>query len=172
MYFNARILIPKIDLFMLLVLILFVVETWLGDDIADSEISILYYNVTRLDRNRYGGGIIFYIRCDLHSEIVLKQPYDLEFLLLSISNPKFFNEVHVGLFYRPPNSPSNSLELLYNCIRGVSVNIFSNFVLLGDFNVNIKNPSLIFCLVFLSLKQSRKILIQVFKAAHHSSIWL
>ena len=129
MYFNAKSLIPKIDELRLICAtssphIICVVETWLGDNISDSEISILDYNVTRLDRNRHGGGIIFYIRADLHSEIVLKQPYDLEFLLLSISNLKLSNKVHVGLFYRPPNSPPNSLELLYNCFQGVSVNIF------------------------------------------------
>ena len=124
-------MIPKIDELRLICAtssphIICVVEAWLGDDISDNEISILDYNVTRLDRNRHGGGIIFYTRSDLHSEIVLKQPYDLEFLLLSISNPNFSNKVHVGLFYRPPNSPSNSLELLYNCFQSVSVNIFSN----------------------------------------------
>ena len=61
-----------------------VVETWLGDEISDCEISITDYNVARLDRNRHGGGIAFYIRSDLHSEIVRKQPYDLEFMLISI----------------------------------------------------------------------------------------
>ena len=88
------------------------VETWLGDEISDSEIAINDYNVTRLDRNRHGGGIAFYIRSDLHSEIVLRQPYDLEFMLLSFANLKFSYKVHVGLFYRPPNSPSNTLEFL------------------------------------------------------------
>ena len=146
MYFNVRSLIPKIDELRLICAtnsphIVCVVETWLGDEISDCEISITDYNVTRLDRNRHGGGIAFYIRSDLHSEIVLKQPYDLEFMLLSIVNLKFSNKIHVGLFYRPPNSPTNTLEFLYDCLQGVSVHIFSNFVLLGDFNVNLKNPS-------------------------------
>ena len=68
------------------------VETWLGDDITDGEISISDYNVTRLDRNRHGGGIAFYIRSDLHSEIILKQPYDLEFLLLLLLMQNFLTE--------------------------------------------------------------------------------
>ena len=156
MYFNARSLIPKIDELRLICAassphIVCVVETWLGDEISDSEISINDYNVTRLDRNRHGGGIAFYIRSDLHSEIVLKQPYDLEFMLLSIVNLKFSNKVHVGLFYRPPNSPSNTLEFLYNCLQGVSVNIFSNFVLLGDLMLMLKihpTPFFLICVIY------------------------
>ena len=70
MYFNARSLIPKIDELRLICAtnsphIVCVVETWLGDEVSDSEISIIDYYVTRLDRNRHGGGIAFYIRSDL-----------------------------------------------------------------------------------------------------------
>ena len=48
-----------------------VVETWLRDEIPDSEIFITDYNVTRLDRNWHGGGILFYVRSNLYSKIVI-----------------------------------------------------------------------------------------------------
>ena len=107
MYFNTRSLIPKLDELRLICAtssphIVCVVETWLGREISDSEIAINDYNITRLDRNRHGGGIAFYIRSDLHSEIVLKQPYDLEFILLSVVNLKSSYKVHLGLFLSSP----------------------------------------------------------------------
>ena len=35
-----------------------VVETWLGEEITDSEISLPDYQLYRLDRNRHGGGVL------------------------------------------------------------------------------------------------------------------
>ena len=35
-----------------------IVETWLGSDVLDSEICIPDYELTRLDRDRQGGGVI------------------------------------------------------------------------------------------------------------------
>ena len=130
---------------------------------SDSEITIYDYNVTRLDRNRHGGGIAFYIRSDLHSEIVLKQPYDLEFMLLSIVNFKFSYKIHVGLFYRPPSSPPNTLDFLYTCLQDVNVNVFSKFYFWGISMLMLKihpTPCLlicvIYCIVSLLLRQSKK----------------
>lgn len=38
-----------------------VVESWLGSEIDDSEVSIQGYNIVRLDRSRHGGGIVMYV---------------------------------------------------------------------------------------------------------------
>ena len=40
--------------------ILAVSETKLDNDIADVELCITEYNLVRLDRNCYGGGVLFY----------------------------------------------------------------------------------------------------------------
>ena len=37
-----------------------ITETWLDDDISDSELFIPGYVTVRLDRSRHGGGIIMY----------------------------------------------------------------------------------------------------------------
>lgn len=73
MYFmiNARSLPPKIDELHALVTVeqpqvICIVESWLADDIADNEISIVGYQVFRLDRNRQGGGVLTYV----HDSIV------------------------------------------------------------------------------------------------------
>ena len=38
-----------------------VVETWLSEEVGDQEISLSEYQVTHLDRNRHGGGIVIYV---------------------------------------------------------------------------------------------------------------
>ena len=58
-YFNVRSLCPKIDNLRLICASLCpgfvcVVETWLSDEIDDSEICIQGYTSVRLDRTRHG----------------------------------------------------------------------------------------------------------------------
>ena len=45
-------------------------------------------------------------------------------MLLSIVNLNSSYKIHVGLFYRPPNSPPNALEFLYNSLQDVNINVF------------------------------------------------
>ena len=73
-----------------------VVETWLDSEIADREIAIPDFSITRLDRNRHGGGIAFYTKSNLISQVIFKGPYDLEFLLFSVSSLKFSYKAHFG----------------------------------------------------------------------------
>ena len=47
----------------------------------------------------------------------------------------------IAAFYRPPNSPSSIFDTLSSFITSLSIPQFSNFILLGDFNVNLSNPS-------------------------------
>ena len=94
MYFNARSLIPKIDELKLICAssrpdVVCVVETWLSDEITDSEIAIPDFCITRLDRNRQGVGIAFYVRSNLNSQVLLQHPQDLEFVLFSVVNFNF-----------------------------------------------------------------------------------
>ena len=49
--------------------------------------------------------------------------------------------MHIGLFYRPPSSPYDIFDRLHSCLLDFNVSTFSNFVLVGDFNVNVSNPS-------------------------------
>ena len=41
-----------------------IVESWLSDEIIDCELSIENYTLTRLDRNRHGGGLLVYVIVD------------------------------------------------------------------------------------------------------------
>jgi len=143
LYYNARSLIPKIDeLSVLCALqnpgIVCVVETWLGPNVADSELSIPNYQVIRLDRNCHGGGVLMYVHNCLSYKVVLKGPDMLEFLVLTVSN--YFCKLCVGLFYRPPSSPVSVLENFCTVLERLDPSYFSNFVLLGDFNIDFYKP--------------------------------
>ena len=57
LYFNVRSLFPNLTICASLCPnFVCVVESWLGSEIDDSEISIQGYNIGRLDHSRHGGG--------------------------------------------------------------------------------------------------------------------
>ena len=90
LYFNARSLLPKLDELRLICTfknpdIVCVVESWLCCDISDSELSINGYCITRLDRNRHGGGILFFIKTIFHVNVLSYHPFNLELLILRIT---------------------------------------------------------------------------------------
>ena len=115
-----------------------IVETWLDNTISDDELCIDNYAIVRHDRNRHGGGLIYVINY-LSYNIVFPGSQDLELIVLSINSAP--SKVTLGLFYRPPNSPSPVLDdLLTVSYSHVDISVFSNFILLEDFNVNFLDP--------------------------------
>ena len=144
LYFNARSLLPKLDELRLICTfknpdIVCVVESWLCCDISDSELSINGYCITRLDRNRHGGGILFFIKSIFHVNVLSYHPFNLELLILRITG-SFSFKLSIGLFYRPPNSLCTIFDHLLLVLQSLDVRLFSNFVLIGDFNVNFSAP--------------------------------
>ena len=76
LYFNARSLLPKLDILRVLCAIhtsdcVCIVESWLNNYIKNSELCINGYDVVRLDRNRHGGGVLLYINSVLTHNIVV-----------------------------------------------------------------------------------------------------
>ena len=115
-----------------------IVETWLSTDILDSEVHLPVYHVHRLDRNRHSGGILVFVRDNFVTKLY-PSPNNLELLTLSVCNGN--NKVCISLFYRPPNSPSEVLENLFLYLQSFDTSQFSNYILLGDFNVNFCNTN-------------------------------
>ena len=79
LYLNARSLLSKLDELRVLCFvnkydIVCVVESWLSQDIPDSELTIPGYFVFRKDRNRHGGGILIFVRDSLSCTIVSTPP--------------------------------------------------------------------------------------------------
>ena len=143
MYFSAQSLLPKMDKLRALVDAQkpHIVETWLSPTICDNEVSLEGFQVLRLDRNRHGGGIIMLIHNSLVPKVVVAGPYNLELLIISVTNQVNTCKHHLGLFYRPPSSGVQCLDDLYNCLAGLDPLCFSSFVLIGDFNIDFCNHS-------------------------------
>ena len=74
-YYNARSLLPKLDELRAVTEaenldIVCIVETWLSNEISDSELTINNYQILRLDRDRHGGGVIMYIHSSLTPKVL------------------------------------------------------------------------------------------------------
>lgn len=144
LYFNARSLLPKIDELRALSLaqkphLICIVETWLDDNITDREIHIENYAIIRRDRNRQGGGVLVFANESLSYNVILSGLTELELIVINIKSS--ISPIVVGLFYRPPNAPVSIFDTLLNSLcMHVDVSFLSNFILLGDFNVNYCNP--------------------------------
>lgn len=108
------------------------------EDIADKELAIDTYHLVRLDRNRHGGGIVMYIKNNL-SFYVIKSVPELEFCTINIKC--FSGNTCIALAYRPPSAPPQYFDSLSNVLLDLNIHTFSNFVLIGDLNVDVSTTS-------------------------------
>ena len=88
LYFNVRSLLPKIDELRALSQVhkphlICITETWLDNQILDSEVCIDDYDIVRHDRNRQGGGVLIFVAQSLSYNVLVSGPSELE-LILSI----------------------------------------------------------------------------------------
>ena len=138
-------LVPKFDELSLLVEvhnpdIVSIVESWLCDDIPDAEIRIQGYNILRKDRNRHGGGVLMYIKDQFITEILPQHCVNnLEILPVVVRHSNF--KFCITAFYRPPSSPVSIFDILTSFLAFLDISQFSHFILLGDFNINLRNSS-------------------------------
>lgn len=149
LYYNARSLLPKLSELQLVAKtyspsIICVTESWLNHEITDNELSIPGYHLVRLDRSRNGGGVVFYVSANLNFSVLPKCD-GLELLSIVISNGSC--KVCISLFYRPPSSSPLILDSLCTYIESLNIHQYSNYILLGDFNVNFfsHDNSILFC---------------------------
>ena len=137
-------MLPKIESPQLLVEaedlidVIFVVETWLSAEILDAEITIQGYQYFRCDRNWHGGGIVVYVRDRLSTTSIMDSA-DLELLILSLTVNN--RKTTIETFYCPPNSSSELMDALYTYLENLDITCFTNFILLGDFNIDFCNTS-------------------------------
>ena len=98
------------------------VESWLSDEVLDSEISLTNYQLHRLDRNRHGGGTIIYIHNNLTTELITKGAYSLEFMAASVSNG--ISKFCISLFYQPPSLPVHVMDSLFTTFETLNISFF------------------------------------------------
>jgi len=114
-----------------------IVETLLDENILESEISVDNYSVVRLDRNRNGGGIVMYIRDCLHCSVLNVDAQGLELAIATVTSNSF--RICIGLLYPPLSSSVFVLDNLFSVLESLEPSYFSNFVLIGDFDIDYNN---------------------------------
>ena len=68
-----------------------------------SEIQIDEYDLLCCDRNRYGGGVVCYIRNDLSHNVKSYFPSDIENIFFELLLPNTNKPIVVGTIYCPTN---------------------------------------------------------------------
>lgn len=112
---------------------IFIVESWLGKDLENSEFAIPSYNLFRADRNRHGGGIAIYLKDQFKASVVPITTKAEILVIKLLSNPIS----HCIGCYRPPNIP---LDTFLDELSTVLVSHVSNsnklIIIFGDFNIS------------------------------------
>ena len=135
-YINARSILPKVEqvqhlLYSNNIHLLAVGETWLDESVLDSEIDIDGYSVLRRDRNRHGGGVMFYVCDNVSYKHVSITTEEVENIWLSlVVNKKSYL---IGNIYRPPSSHSDYFDNMLDLIEQAT-NISENVIVVGDLN--------------------------------------
>ena len=115
-------------------------ETWLDDSILDQEIEINGYRIVRKDRNRHGGGVLVYLRNNLHYHVLKHSSLEhLEAIPLIIS-PDHSKAFIFMTWYRPPNSPICLFDYYEQLVSFID-SLGRNVIIMGDVNCDImKDP--------------------------------
>ena len=137
-HLNVNSLLPKIDEIRYVAqntnaAVIGITESKLDDSILDSEIAINRYDVLRKDRNRKGGGVVFYIRQNICYSLKNIFPINIENIFVDIMLPKT-KPFCVGIFYRPPlqNDFLEDIHLGFSKLSQEAKDIF----VMGDMNIN------------------------------------
>ena len=64
---------------------------------------------------------------------------DLELLSIVVRQELYY-KVCISIFYRPPSSLSFVLDSFQSYLESLSIHQYTNFILLGDFNIDFCNP--------------------------------
>ena len=115
-------------------------ESKIDNTVKDSEISIPGYNMIRRDRNRFGGGVVVYIR-EIHSFCERKDlnSDDLEMICIEICKTRS-RPFLISAWYRPPNSEIKLFDFFEIFLSKCDAES-KELLVIGDINCNmIKSP--------------------------------
>ena len=120
--------------------VLGVAETWLNDTICDGEIAIPHFQLFRRDRDHHGGGVAFYCHESLHVHRRRDlENANLELIWIEIQAPG--SKSILGCGYRPPSQTMDYWVSFANCVERVLEGPQASTILVGDFNVDMSDPS-------------------------------
>ena len=138
-HYNIQSILNKVDLIgseLRNFNIICLTETWLGPNTTDEALRIDDYTLYRRDRPTDNhGGVCVYIKEDIYSRrrTDLELPHvECVWVEINIHHKKIL----FGTFYRPPNSPAQTLSYIEDSINlALDCNIKDIFVT-GDFNLD------------------------------------
>ena len=119
--------------------ILVITETKLDHTFPEKQFLIPGYRKPyRQDRNRYGGGVMIYVREDIPCDILMKHstPKNIEAIFLEINLRK--NKLLLVGTYHSTNKEHGEGDARYFQEMGLALDVYSRFdkfLLAGDFNV-------------------------------------
>ena len=116
-------------------------ETKLNDSFPTAQFQIKGYKIFRKDRNKYGGGIMFYINENIPSrklDFEFQDNLEILFIEFSLRNRKW---LCIGLYKPPSLNEVFFLDSLNKVITSL-LNCYENILLIGDFNITINNKNL------------------------------
>ena len=135
---NARSIVRKVDELKLLVHdensdIIFIIESWTAEHIAEAEINIPGYDLIRKDRmNKRGGGCLIYAKEELKVTVIdLASVENTESAWCLVKTRDL--ELVVGVCYLSPSAGQDEEIRLYNYISEIC-NSYNNIVITGYFN--------------------------------------
>ena len=148
LYLNVRSVLSKLDKLIALCSVynyhvVCIVESWLSGDVSNSELYIPGYEIFRRDRDRHGGGILIFVKSDLCPSPITYSSRcfstNLEFFQLTVEFYK--SKFCIAVFYRPPSSDVDYFDTFCNIVENLDIVNFSNFILVGDFNIDYLSAS-------------------------------
>ena len=139
--------------------IIVLTETWLNKSVADSLLYWKDFQLVRLDRdsfrNKKGGGVCIYVCTSISFKVVpdFKDLLgnDIEFIYLKVK-PHMQKPINLFGVYRPPDGKSRDFtQHILNMLKQ-SDRSHSDTILIGDFNIDYKNKTLVSSLKLDSLE--------------------
>ena len=111
-------------------------ETFLTDEISDSELMIPDFTITRCDRRqRMGGGICMYVKNSVNfTTCVSYSNSTCELLIVRLHDPSLI----IVLIYRPPSCSTENFDDIINQVYQFIYSLATplpNIIMLGDFNL-------------------------------------
>ncbi|XP_071944256.1 uncharacterized protein [Antedon mediterranea] len=110
-------------------------ETWLDQNIHNSELAIPGYLLVRTDRNRHGGGVAIYVNENVDFDVIDFGENTIESVWIKIK-PVNTKPFVIGNVYRPPNSCTGFVDIMHDQISFILDSI-REIIVVGDLNWNI-----------------------------------
>lgn len=114
--------------------VIIITETWLSNDIFDSEILLYDFDIFRCDRleNSFGG-VLIATRRELNGNLLLKSTLNSESLFIECK----LNDLSLifGAVYIPPTTPLSTYETFCDNLTSLKFSSLKyKMIIAGDFN--------------------------------------